>query len=318
MRILSLGDTGPKVELLQNALNRANFNVGSIDGIFGSRTENAVKRFQSVNGITSDGIVGRVTWNLLLPYINGYYIYTIQPNDTLFSIANNFSTSVSNIITANPNIDFSTFFPGQRIVVPFGEIVPTNISYTSEVLTLNVRALKVVYPFLEIGSIGNSVLGEALPYIRIGRGQKQVFYNSSFHANEWINSVVLMKFIENYSSAIRSGGTIFGFDARRLFDSVSIYIAPMVNPDGVNLVTGYITDDSVAFAKARRIANNFPNIPFPSGWKANLNGVDLNLQYPAEWERARQIKFAQGFNKPAPRDYVGLRTTYRARSSSCI
>lgn len=34
--------------------------------------------------------------------------------------------------------------------------------------------------------------------------------------------------------------------------------------------------------------------------------MDLNLQFPAEWNRAKEIKFAQGFNKPAPRDYVGL------------
>ena len=34
-------------------------------------------------------------------------------------------------------------------------------------------------------------------------------------------------------------------------------------------------------------------------------GVDLNLQYPAGWEQARKIKYSQGFNKPAPRDFVG-------------
>ena len=33
--------------------------------------------------------------------------------------------------------------------------------------------------------------------------------------------------------------------------------------------------------------------------------MDLNLQFPAGWEQAKEIKFAQGFNKPAPRDYVG-------------
>jgi len=31
------------------------------------------------------------------------------------------------------------------------------------------------------------------------------------------------------------------------------------------------------------------------------------LQYPAQWEKAREIKFAQGFTTPAPRDYVGDR-----------
>lgn len=34
--------------------------------------------------------------------------------------------------------------------------------------------------------------------------------------------------------------------------------------------------------------------------------MDLNLQFPAGWENARQIKFAQGFTSPAPRDFVGF------------
>ena len=33
--------------------------------------------------------------------------------------------------------------------------------------------------------------------------------------------------------------------------------------------------------------------------------MDLNLQFPAGWEEAKEIKYAQGFNKPAPRDFVG-------------
>lgn len=31
----------------------------------------------------------------------------------------------------------------------------------------------------------------------------------------------------------------------------------------------------------------------------------MNLQFPALWENAKRIKEAQGFNKPAPRDFVG-------------
>ena len=33
--------------------------------------------------------------------------------------------------------------------------------------------------------------------------------------------------------------------------------------------------------------------------------MDLNLQFPADWEEAKKIKFEQGFTKPAPRDFVG-------------
>ena len=81
-----------------------------------------------------------------------------------------------------------------------------------------------------------------------------------------------------------------------------------IKPTGVDLVTGNITTTS----------NNYPSIPFPSGWKANINGVDLNLQFPAGWEQARQIKFAQGFTSHAPRDFVGSRSTYRARITCFI
>ncbi|MBR4971677.1 MAG: gamma-D-glutamyl-meso-diaminopimelate peptidase, partial [Oscillospiraceae bacterium] len=79
----------------------------------------------------------------------------------------------------------------------------------------------------------------------------------------------------------------------------------MVDPDGVDLVTGAIEPGSLEYEIARRLSENYPQIPFPEGWKANLMGVDLNLQYPAGWLQAREIKFSQGFTKPGPRDYVG-------------
>ncbi len=33
--------------------------------------------------------------------------------------------------------------------------------------------------------------------------------------------------------------------------------------------------------------------------------MDLNLQFPAGWEQAKEIKYKQGFTQPAPRDFVG-------------
>ncbi|MCL2354879.1 MAG: hypothetical protein FWC68_03220 [Oscillospiraceae bacterium] len=112
-------------------------------------------------------------------------------------------------------------------------IVSTNISYNSDILKSNMLLLKNTYPFLDIFSIGTSVLGEDIPCVRLGSGKKEVFYSASIHANEWITSPLLMKFIEDFCIAYTNNSNIFGIDAKEIFDSCTIYIAPMCNPDGV-------------------------------------------------------------------------------------
>ena len=305
METLRPGSTGPLVELLQSILQKMTFYGGEIDGVFGYYTKNAVMRFQEAYGLIADGIAGRTTWNALSPYVNGYEVHTIAGGDTLFAIARRFSATINGIIAANPGINVYNLRIGQKIIVPFDAVVPTDISYSYTILEMNIRALEMVYPFLETGSIGHSALCKKIPYVKIGNGAKEVFFNASFHANEWITTPVLMKFIENYASAYVNQQSIYGHDAKTMYQNTSIYIVPMVNPDGVDLITGAVQAGSADYARAEAIAAQYPSIPFPQGWKANANGIDLNLQFPANWEQARDIKFAQGFTGPAPRDYVG-------------
>ena len=64
---LRRGSKGEYVTLLQTQLVQRGYNIGSagIDGDFGRGTEAAVKEFQTDNGLTADGIVGRKTWAAL-------------------------------------------------------------------------------------------------------------------------------------------------------------------------------------------------------------------------------------------------------------
>ena len=65
---LRIGSTGPNVVVVQTAINRiaqsypAIPKIPAVDGIFGQRTEASVKSFQSIFGLTADGIVGPATW----------------------------------------------------------------------------------------------------------------------------------------------------------------------------------------------------------------------------------------------------------------
>ena len=64
---IRLGSEGPVVRELQQALNKQYPSLPQLveDGIFGPKTEDRVKHFQRLNGITVDGIVGPITWNRL-------------------------------------------------------------------------------------------------------------------------------------------------------------------------------------------------------------------------------------------------------------
>ena len=305
MKILKPGSRGTDVYILQLALNRSGYLNEEPDGIFGVRTTNAVLRFQEVNNLKQDGIVGVRTWNALMPYLKGYKVHRIVRGDTLWQISQTYNTSVNSILTANPNINPENLRIGSNIVVPLGfSVVATNVHYTYQLITFILEGLEVRYPFLSGGTIGKSVMGKNIPFVKIGNGQTELFYNASHHANEWLTTPILLKFLEEYSENYSTGGEIFNTSARELYNKASLYIVPVVNPDGIDLVNGVVPSGKF-LTQAQTLAGNYPNIPYPNGWKANINGVDLNLQYPANWERAKEIKFSQGFTLPGPRDFVG-------------
>lgn len=305
METLRFGSRGAQVEYLQLALQRAGYRDLAVDGIFGARTRDAVRDFQQRNGLFPDGVVGRLTWNRLMPYLKGYTTYTVRRGDTLYKIAQKFGTDLRRILTANPTVDPQNLQIGSVVYVPYDfALVPTNVQYSYILLTLLTEGLAVRYPFLKTGSFGQSVMGKNLVYIRIGTGAKEVFYNAAHHANEWLTTPVLLKFTEDYADAFSQGGSIGGTPVNTLFRNYSLYLAPMVDPDGVDLVTGVLSSGGY-YNQAVRIAEQYPQVSFPSGWKANIAGVDLNLQYPANWDEAKRIKFEQGFTSPAPRDFVG-------------
>lgn len=187
---------------------------------------------------------------------------------------------------------------------------------TSGMQAQRLERLKRRYPFVYTRELTKTAGGRSICAVQLGLGDTKVLLTGGHHANEYITSMLCWELIEGYMEAVERGGSFGGKNAAALFENAMLYVVPMVNPDGIDLVTGAITPDEPEYRAARAIAADYPELPFPSGWKANLRGVDLNLNYPAGWERARQIKASRGYGAPAPRDYPGERPLDQPETSA--
>ena len=230
--------------------------------------------------------------------------HTVKKGETLFIISQKYEISLSSLLSVNPIIiNPSLIIPGQvinipRTVIQRGIVIPREGYGFNEMLN-DLDLLQETYPLIQVGSIGTSVMGYPILAVRIGGGKKEVHYNGSFHANEWITTLLLMKFIEVYLKACASGESIGSFNIKSLFENTSLWIVPMVNPDGVQLVHGKINTSTTTFADAVKINRGSRDF---SGWKANIRGVDLNDQFPAHWETEVSRRAASA---PSPQNYPG-------------
>jgi DNA invertase Pin-like site-specific DNA recombinase/peptidoglycan hydrolase-like protein with peptidoglycan-binding domain len=59
------GREARQVKTLQRSLRQLGWAPGPVDGLFGPRTESAVRRFQAAGGLTPDGVAGQATWRVL-------------------------------------------------------------------------------------------------------------------------------------------------------------------------------------------------------------------------------------------------------------
>ncbi|NMC57461.1 MAG: LysM peptidoglycan-binding domain-containing protein, partial [Eubacteriaceae bacterium] len=295
---------GTDVMLLQATLAKLGYYTGDVDGLYGFETFSAVKKFQSDNSLTPDGIVGPKTYAALEPYIYGFTYHTIKQGDTLYKIAVQYNSTIKSIQIANPAVKADNLQVGAEIIVPFNyDVVDTNINYTYKILQIDVSGLTARYPFLEVFTVGKSVLGRDLIGLKLGIGEKKVFYAAAHHSLEWITSVVMMKFVEDYADAYANGKTLSGFDIRKLFTEVSIYIVPMVNPDGIELVLNGLSPSNPNYNNLIKYNNG--STDFSKNWEANNNGVDLNHNYDASWEEAKQASAALGITSPGPTRWGG-------------
>jgi len=234
--------------------------------------------------------------------IPGYRLeeYQVQAGDTLWEIAVRRNLTLEALLLSNPGINPYQLPIGQKIWIPVrvrSPIVMGERDYDYQALETDLQGLQELYPFMRVETIGHSVLGKPLYEIQLGRGSRVIHFNGSFHANEWITTAILMQLLNTYLLSLVNNTPVRGILPLPLYENNLLSIVPMVNPDGVDLVINGPPEER----RDEVMAINQGNPDF-SLWKANIRGVDLNNQYPANWEIEKKRKEPK---MPAPRDYPG-------------
>lgn len=223
----------------------------------------------------------------------------VQKGDSFWKLASSRRLRVDALLVLNPGVNPNQLQIGQRIQIPVrvtSPVVNGNQPYDFQKMRNDINKLLSIYPFMERREIGKSVMGLPLYDLRIGKGSRKVQVNASFHANEWITTAILMSFLNEYLLSLTNHFPVKGIPTLPAYLQTELSAVPMVDPDGVNLVLNgpqpEMEERVIAINKGRR---DF------SGWKANIRGVDLNKQFPANWE----FEATRKPKTPASRDFPG-------------
>ncbi|CAM3991305.1 M14 family zinc carboxypeptidase [Cohnella lubricantis] len=228
--------------------------------------------------------------------------YFVQPDETWAQVAAKAGCSEARLRELNRAVMGEEPEEGQWIELPAAgsnRIVRADAEYGSAQLSRDIERLKREYSFLTTEVIGRSVMGKPIQAIRIGEGALRLHANGAVHANEWVTSLALMRLLEDYAKACKRHGTIAGRSSSDLYRRCTLWLVPMVNPDGVDLTLEPLDSGHPYYKELLKW--NHGSVRFHR-WKANIRGVDLNDQFPAHWEEEKRRR---GLNGPAPRDYSG-------------
>lgn len=132
----------------------------------------------------------------------------------------------------------------------------------------------------KIDYIGTTVLGYGIPLVHIGSGTPHTLIIGSVHAREYITTLLLNNLV---SKAV----------------DCSFDYLPMLNIDGVMLCQNgldFIYDDE---RRKNLLHYNNGEKDF-SQWKANINAVDINVNFDADWGEGKS-----NLTYPSPANYIG-------------
>ena len=157
------------------------------------------------------------------------------------------------------------------------------------------------YPFIGITSLCSSIMGRSIPVITLGKGEASVVYIGAHKASEWLTSIILLRFVNEYAELYRAKGRIYNNTLDYLYETRSIHIVPMLNPDGVDYRIRGVDKKNVLYERLVRMAGGEDF----SLWQANARGVELGLNYNSFFEEYKVEEAKNGIYGGSVSGYSG-------------
>jgi len=157
------------------------------------------------------------------------------------------------------------------------DIVDYTKEYTSDKVERNCRELVAAYPeLITMESCGTSTCGTDIILLKMGTGEKKALITGGIHSREDITVNYVMRCVEEYAEAYYSDSGRYGsFKLRDLLGEWTLYIVPLMNPDGVDIVNG---DLLPLYNGGQELAEE-DSFHF----KNTATGVNLNRNFPFYW-----------------------------------
>ena len=218
------------------------------------------------------------------------------------------STVITSGVLAGPGVSGSAGGPGMSggAVISNGTdgfagtvsspLVKVTEKYTYDQMSQDIQELASRYSSLmKVNTIGTTLDGRNLYEIVVGNinAEKHVLIHGGIHAREYMTPLLIMKQLE-YGLAFYGTASYEGRLLSDLFNKTAIHYVPMVNPDGVTISQSGI--GGIRSEELRRTIQQCYQNDLAQGrtsaalerylnyWKANGRGVDLNQNFPADWD----------------------------------
>lgn len=141
---------------------------------------------------------------------------------------------------------------------------------------------KEISQFPSVFSLGHSHEHREIFCIKQGSGEQKIVLSAAYHGLEYLTGIALLNFARKFQ------------EMEEYHKKVTLYIVPLVNPDGVDIAIHGLNPKNVYH---QDLISHTGIINFKNQWQANAQGVDINHNFNALWDKV--------YDTPSPTKYGG-------------